>query len=328
MTMVSVCMITYYHEHYIREAINGILMQDTNFEYELIVSNDASPDNTDKVVNDIINNHPKGKLVKYHSHIKNLGIMSNLLFALNQCKGKYIAMCEGDDYWITKDKLQKQVDILESNAKLGLVYTGVKFFEQKTKKFTAINPRFAKNKEDIIPMMLESKFIEFATTLFRNEVLSKVIEIIKPELAKAVIGDTRILLETAYQSDIYFLNEVTTVYRVADGSASYPKQVDKFIFAIMDTYNCRKTFVERNELDAKLLSHSLCNTNRALINKAFVSNKYNKTVKLLSAMLISDIFKYCNLKTFRKKMSFSIIFKLFLSLLGIGVLRQKIKKQS
>lgn len=326
MITVSVCMITYNHENYIREAINGILMQETNFEYELIISNDASPDNTDEVVKEFIKNHPKGNLIEYHSHKNNLGIMPNLLFALEQCKGKYIAMCEGDDYWITKDKLQKQVDILEANQKLGLVYTGVKFFKQKEQEFQDIPSRFAKKKEDVIPMMLESKFIEFATTVFRSDVLSKVIEIIKPELKNAVIGDTRILMETAYQSDIHFLDEVTTVYRVAEGSASYPNNIDKYIFALLDTYKCRKTFVLRNNLNTKLLATSVNNTNKGLINNAFISKQYSKSFKCLKNLLIVDTIKYFDFKTFIKKITPKIFIKFLLSLLGIGVLIQNFKK--
>ena len=109
---VSVCMITYGHENYIRQAIEGILMQDCNFEIELIISNDCSPDKTDVIIQGILKDHPRRSWIKYFNQNKNLGIMPNLFFALKQCSGKYVAMCEGDDFWITKDKLQKQVNIL------------------------------------------------------------------------------------------------------------------------------------------------------------------------------------------------------------------------
>lgn len=321
---VSVCMITYGHEKFIEEAINGVLMQECDFEVELIIANDCSPDRTDEVIKGIIENHPKGDVIKYFNQETNLGIMPNFLFALNQCKGEFVAMCEGDDYWITKDKLQKQVEILESNKNIGLVYTNVKHFIQNTGELIEITPRYTKERFEVIPLMLKSKFIEFATTVFRNTILNKVINIIKNELEDAVIGDTRILLETAYNSEIYFLNETTTVYRILEGSASHPKDLDKYIFALNDTYLCRKKFVIRNGLNKKWLAYSVCNTNRGLINNAFVSRKYMNTLKLLKNILILDTFKYCSWTVFWNKISIDIWIKLFLSIGGIGVLRKRL----
>ncbi len=328
MITVSICMITYGHEDYIREAINGVLKQEVSFEIELVIANDCSPDKTDAVINEIIENHPKGNLVKNIRHKTNLGIMPNLLFAINECKGKYIAMCEGDDYWIDKSKLQKQVNILEGNGNLGLVYTGVKFYNQKENEFLKVPPRFAKTKEQVIPKMLESKFIEFPTTVFRTTILNNVINTLREELLdNTVIGDTRILLETAYQSEIFFLEDVTAVYRVAEGSASYPKNIDKYIFALMDTYQCRVNFVKRNNIDVKLLAYTICNTNKSLINKAFVSKNYKTALKLLRSLLIKETFMNCDFKTFRKKISISVILKLILIPLGIGVLKQQLQDE-
>lgn len=112
---VSVVMITYGHEKFIREAIEGVLMQECDFEVELILANDYSPDQTDDIIQDILSNHPKGTWVKYYRHKKNLGMMPNFFFAIQQSTGEYIALCEGDDYWTDPLKLQKQVDFLETN---------------------------------------------------------------------------------------------------------------------------------------------------------------------------------------------------------------------
>lgn len=322
---VSVCMITYGHEKFIEQAINSVLMQKCDFEVELIIANDCSPDQTDEIIQNILAKHPRASWIKYIRQEQNLGMMPNFLFALNQCQGEFVAMCEGDDYWITKDKLQKQLAILESNKKIGLVYTGVTHFNNTTREFLEIEPRFVKNREEAIPSMLQSKYIEFATTVFRKTVLDKVIGIIKVELENAVIGDTRILLETAYNSEIYYLNEVTTVYRILEGSASHPKTLDKYIFASKDSYLCRRTFVNRNSLNTKWLSESICNTNRGLINRAFVSKNYRDSIKLFKNVLILDTFKYCSWSVFRRKMKFDIWIKLALSIMGIGLLRQKLR---
>jgi glycosyltransferase involved in cell wall biosynthesis len=320
---VSVCMITYGHEKYIREAIAGVLMQECDFEVELILANDCSPDSTDKVIQNILENHPRRLWIKYFNNVENLGMMPNFIFALEQCSGTYVAMCEGDDYWITTDKLQKQVDILERNKEIGLIYTNVKHFIQKKGQFIDIPARFATEQSEVIPMMLKSKFIEFATTVFRKSILDKVLTIIEKELENKVIGDTRILLETVYNSSLYFLNETTTVYRIIDGSASHPVNLEKYVFSLLDSYYCRKEFVKRNDLNKKWLADSICNTNRGLINRAFVSNRYSEVYKLMKNLLIFDTFQYCTWEIFKRKMSITIWIKLVLSCLGIGLMRQK-----
>lgn len=111
--LVSVVMITYAHENFIEQAINGVLMQECDFDVELIIANDYSPDKTDEVIKDIIKNHPKASWIKYIKHKQNIGMMPNFIFALKQAQGKYLALCEGDDYWTDPLKLQKQVDFLE-----------------------------------------------------------------------------------------------------------------------------------------------------------------------------------------------------------------------
>lgn len=115
--MVSVVMITYGHEHFIEQAIQGVLMQQCNFNIELIIANDRSPDATHEVVKEIIahTNLPHNITIDYTCHELNLGMMPNFIWALKKAKGKYIALCEGDDFWTEPTKLQQQVDFLEAH---------------------------------------------------------------------------------------------------------------------------------------------------------------------------------------------------------------------
>lgn len=122
MIVVSVVMITYAHEKFIREAIEGVLMQAVDFQIELIIADDCSPDKTQTVVRGIIDSHPKGNIIKYTRHTSNKGMLTNFIWALEQCKGEFISLCEGDDYWTDPKKLQKQVDFLANNKKYILHY--------------------------------------------------------------------------------------------------------------------------------------------------------------------------------------------------------------
>ena len=116
-------MITYGHEKYIVQAVESIMMQQCEFDFELIISNDHSPDSTDYVIKKIIDEHPNSYKIKYHLQKNNIGMIPNFIFALNQAKSRYIALCDGDDYWTDPLKLQKQVDFLEANEDYSICWT-------------------------------------------------------------------------------------------------------------------------------------------------------------------------------------------------------------
>ncbi|ADY51388.1 glycosyl transferase family 2 [Pseudopedobacter saltans DSM 12145] len=111
--MVSICCITYNQEKYIGHAIESFLMQKTNFKYEVIIGDDCSTDRTCEIMESYCQMHPnKIKLLK---NVQNLGGTKNQVKVIREAKGKYIAICDGDDYWTDPLKLQKQVDFMEAN---------------------------------------------------------------------------------------------------------------------------------------------------------------------------------------------------------------------
>ena len=119
---VTVCMISYKNEQFIKQAIDSIFMQKVNFDYDLVISNDCSPDGTDKIIQDYIKNHPKGNKIKYYLQEKNLGHFGNWSFIINKCQGDYVAILESDDYWTDENKLQLQYDFLENNKDYSTVF--------------------------------------------------------------------------------------------------------------------------------------------------------------------------------------------------------------
>jgi glycosyltransferase involved in cell wall biosynthesis len=111
---VSICCITYNHKKFISQAINSFLMQETNFHFDIIVADDCSNDGALDILKTFSDKYPDK--IKLISTEKNLGTHGNLMNCLKFCTGKYIAICEGDDYWTDPLKLQKQVDFLENNS--------------------------------------------------------------------------------------------------------------------------------------------------------------------------------------------------------------------
>ncbi|MCF6185625.1 MAG: glycosyltransferase, partial [Bacteroidales bacterium] len=118
---VSILMLTYNHEKFIAQAIESVLMQKVSFNYELIIGDDCSQDNTQKIIREYQKKHPD--IIKPVLRTKNIGANNNFVDIFKKATGKYIALLEGDDYWTDPNKLQKQVDFLEANPEYGIVST-------------------------------------------------------------------------------------------------------------------------------------------------------------------------------------------------------------
>ena len=138
--MLSVLMVTYNHDKYISKAIETVLDQKTKFNFELVIGEDCSTDNTRNIIEEYRKKQPNK--IRLFSGDKNVGSTQNEITIVKASKGKYLAFCEGDDYWTDPFKLQKQVDFLEANPDYGLVHSDVNHFNQKTGELTiAYNKR-------------------------------------------------------------------------------------------------------------------------------------------------------------------------------------------
>ncbi|MCK3685171.1 glycosyltransferase [Maribellus sp. YY47] len=218
--LVSVCMITYNHEPYIREAIEGVLKQKCNFPIELVIGEDCSTDNTRIICNDYAKEH---SFIKLLPSDKNLGMLPNFFRTINNSAGKYIAICEGDDYWIDPYKLQKQVDFLETNPDYSLVYTKALSYNNRKEKYER-NKLGKKLKNNDL---LVYNPIATLTTLFRKKAYEKYLKDVSPISQNWEMGDYPMWLWMHFNSKIYFLPEVTAVYRVLEGSASRSSNKEK-----------------------------------------------------------------------------------------------------
>lgn len=116
--LVSICCITYNHEPYIKDALDGFVMQKTNFPYEIVISDDCSKDRTREIIAEYKRKYPG--LIRDVSPSKNIGVSANFRYVQDEAKGKYVALCEGDDYWTDPYKLQKQVNFMESHPMYSL----------------------------------------------------------------------------------------------------------------------------------------------------------------------------------------------------------------
>lgn len=171
--MVSVCMIAYNHEKYIAQAIEGVMMQQASFPFKLVIGEDCSTDNTRKIC--------KAYKAKYPDKIQlllpdsNLGMTHNFISTLQACTGKYIAICEGDDYWTDSYKLQMQFDFLETHENYSVCFHRYKILEDELNQYRNDNCGFlfadCQNKGVNIytELFLKHWITQPATMIFRRE---------------------------------------------------------------------------------------------------------------------------------------------------------------
>lgn len=241
-------MITYSHAAYIKDAIEGVLSQVTDFNFELIISNDFSKDATDAIVNEYLENHPKGRMIRYTFHQSNIGAMANLIFALQQCKGKYIAMCEGDDYWTDPLKLQKQVDLLNTHNDYGLVHHDADYYFQASGEL--IKGHHKKNNALISSGMvfeelLRANNIYTPTVMFRSSLLNNFLAINKDIRDQFLLADYAMWLTFAQSMKVSYMPESMATYRVLPNSASKSNLYEKSLAFMKSYFDIRLFFLDK-----------------------------------------------------------------------------------
>ena len=206
--LVSVCSITYNHESYIREAIDSFLMQETDFPFEIIIHDDASTDATSGIILEYAEKYPKiiRPIIQTENQYAKGGLI-NPRFVFPKAKGKYIALCEGDDYWTDCTKLQKQVQFLEHHPEYVITYTDSQPFDENG--YVDIN--FGGATRDVSSDELKRCIPLYTlTTCFRN-----VIKKVPLDLMSARLGDQVIWsLLGAHGKGKYLSDISSAAYRV------------------------------------------------------------------------------------------------------------------
>ena len=253
--VVSVCMITYNQASYIRQAIEGVLMQQTDFPFEIIISDDCSLDGTREICRKYRDMHPEK--IRLILPEKNLGICRNFYNTLYGAESKYISFCEGDDYWVDSLKLQKQFAYLESHPAVGCVYTDFNRFRQKTGEMEVAlfrnKPECFPTHIDLISFIVHPLYLAPCTWMFRKELLSY------PSF-ETVDATFTLFTHMLSQTNIHFIPEVTAVYRDLPESASHSASLPKLYKRYLGVYQAQI---------ALSYQYNLSEASRDQINQAF-----------------------------------------------------------
>lgn len=278
--MVTVRTSTYQHAPYIKQCIEGVLMQKTTFPFEFIIGEDFSTDGTRETVFEYAKKYPD--IIRVITADYNVGSKANGRRCAKASRGKYMALCEGDDYWTDPLKLQKQVDFLETHSDYGLVYSKVKCFVQKRGKFISI---FGGKKEKFEELLLGNT-IPTLTACFRKELLNRYRQEIEPERQNWLMGDYPTWLYFAHTSRIKFEDASTGVYRILEESASRSKNVTKMLAFYQSSFDLCKYFADR-----------YCDR----------SNPIHQSLKIASAWSLFRYWTQCNLPHIKRQVNDMIV---------------------
>lgn len=207
---VSVCMLCYNHEQYIQKAIEGVLMQKTKFPVKLIIGEDNSTDNSHKICKTYKTKNPQQ--IHILTTAENLGIKHNFIRTLNACSGKYIAICEGDDYWSDPYKLQKQVDFLENHSEYSFSCHNYKTEDVNLKTIVSNSNKtncVFENKEIDLNIFSSKWITKTLTIVLRKELLN-----IKEFDKYKHFRDSHLIYHLLKQKKAIFQNFYGGVYRI------------------------------------------------------------------------------------------------------------------
>ena len=285
MPMVSICCITYNHENYIKKALDGFLMQKTNFAFEILINDDASTDGTTNIIRSYESKYPD--MIKPIYQIENQyskGIRSIYgFFNFPRAKGKYIAMCEGDDYWIDPNKLQTQVDFLENNEDYGLVHSDLNEYNTITNKTdTTIWKKRGQNKQsgNIYQLMMCTDTISMymCTSLFRTGFVKDNIAYKNLMKENFLFGDVPLALLISVQSKVAYQNKVTAVRNILSFSETNGRTFEHKIKIEEEKYRIMNYFFKINSsnIDSNYI------INNFIIGKLNVCFEYNKKQEFLT----------------------------------------------
>lgn len=208
---VSVCMTTYTHERYIAQAVGSVLSQRVDFPIELVIGEDVSTDRTREIVQELAQQYPDR--IRLRLSDRNMGGKANFLATIALCRGQYVAMLEGDDYWTCADKLQQQVDTLDAHPDWAICFHPCACLYEDGMQGIPVYPMGWTKPVATIEDLFASNFIPTSSVVFRNHLFTE----FPRWFHELLIGDWPLHILNAAHGDIGFIPEVMSIYRIHKG---------------------------------------------------------------------------------------------------------------
>ena len=276
---VSACIITYNHENYIRECLEGSINQINYYDYEIVISDDKSSDNTLQICLEYASKYPN--LIRILPSESNLGMIGNWIKSISNCKGEYIALCEGDDYWTDPYKLQKQVDFLEENPSYVMSFHN-RFLVDNFNKKLDFDDKYPYSKKILTQEeMICGSYAPTQTLVCLNAALKEL-----PKNIRVFNVDTFLIAWLGQFGKAYFHEDIMpSAYRIHNGGIF--SQIDNSIkvFHSFHTFLSIQKHIQPKYKD--LLDDKI-----AIYAYNSISNGYYKTIDMEKPIILV-LFKLC-----------------------------------
>lgn len=218
--LVSIKCLVYNHESYIRQCLDGFVMQKTNFAFEAIVHDDASTDGSAAIIREYAEKYPdiiKPIYETENQYSKHDGSIRRIMDAAVSPSSKYMAPCEGDDYWTDPLKLQKQIDFLEKNPDFTMVCNRTKLYSEKQKKYIGENYCYNQDRtvrtKDVI--YRSGLFISTCSIVYRKSIKDNY----PKYCTECKVSDYPLQIMAAMKGKIYYFNDIMSVYRTENAES-------------------------------------------------------------------------------------------------------------
>lgn len=251
--LVSVDVITYNHELYIAQCLDGILNQKTNFNFEILIHDDASTDQTASIIREYQKRYPHiiKPIIQVENQYKKGITTTSEHFNFPRAKGKYIAMCEGDDFWIDPYKLQKQIDILESHPEYSIIFHEAVIYNDTNREYSGIYSKL-ENRVYTADEIFCNWIAPTASFCFRKSNIDYSIATDKAILNSDII----IMLMALSKGKAYGLSEKMSAYRIHEGGVTWNPntRIDRIKKSIIHNLYIKKKFhfVNKKIIDYKI----------------------------------------------------------------------------
>lgn len=265
--LVSISCATYNHEKYIAAALDGFLMQETDFPFEIIIGEDSSTDQTLEIISEYKEKYPN--IIKLIAWPENVGASKNWTTILQTCQGKYIANCEGDDFWISHNKLQKQIHFMENNPDFAICCHQCVNFDQTNQIIVGNYPDYPDGKELSISDLFVANIANTCSIVYRNYhfKLPDFFETLK-------VGDWPMHMLHAQYGKIKYFHDTMALYRIhQNGVWSSTADISKIDESVLMLRSMNNYF---NNIFEEAIHSSIRNY---LLRKAFLYldiQEYNK----------------------------------------------------
>lgn len=315
--LVSVACITYNHEKYIKDAIDGFLIQETDFPFEILIHDDASTDNTANIVREYAEKYPY--IIKSIFQTENQYSKGKRIFqiATHLCAGDYIAICDGDDYWIDRHKLTKQISSMKNNPICNISFHAATQFDLNRGGVKQIIGRYANKNcivklEDII--LKTHGMIPTASCLIKKEAMDRVIDFQK-ENPFLTVGDIYIQIIGSLSGGAMYIDEVMSIYRLNVPNSWNEKQSKDYRLQIDHANSRLRSFVELDKLsnyqytstfklaNNKFIFHVLRNFDIPRVEKVEFLKKNHQLLSLSKKALGALIIFFTDVPTWMRRVN-------------------------